>query len=156
VPSDAPTFRIATEGEGNQITVHVSDETAMFEVRSERGIGSASAERISGESPGRIVIRLYLRGLEKLDFTYANTVVTVSVSSHGDYAVSESVRTEGTGPEKPIGQDSPYWMKVDVVVPSGQTGPETPPPSYFEVEVPGDFMKGGYRAFSIDWIDFYR
>lgn len=148
-----PSYSISVHGAGNQVTSTSSGSDVLFEVRSETGLGSAYAEQTSGDPPEKIVIRLHLRGLEEFNFQYEQTTVIVSVSSHGDQAVSERMliaRSE----ETPVAPDSPYWMPVQLVkgAPSGSQNL----PAYFEVQAPQDYVRGQHRAFSMRWIDFYR
>jgi hypothetical protein len=77
----------------------------------------------------------------------------VSVSGHGDSAVSESVTSEESG-ETPVDPQSRYWMPVEVAdtsTPGDQVGA-----SYFTVGASKNSLEEGYRVFSIKWIDFYR
>jgi hypothetical protein len=148
-----PTYSISVDGDGNRVVARAAESETLFEVTSETGIGSAAVEQTAGESPAKILIRLHLNGLEEFDFEYGETVVTVSVSSHGDPMVSESMRTSGAE-QAPIGPQSPYSMPVRLVTnPDSNDGSST---ATFEIQAPQDYIQGGYRAFSIRWIDFYR
>jgi hypothetical protein len=149
----AASYSVSVDGDGNRVVPHATESEALFDVRSETGIGSADVKQTSGEPPARIVIRLHLNGLEEFDFEYGETVVTVSVSSHGDQLVTERIRTAGSG-EAPIGAESPYSMPVRVVAgPGSKDGGST---AYFEVQAPEDYIQGGGGPFTIRWIDFYR
>ena len=153
IPARPPSYRISVSGSGDQVTPQSNGPETVFEVRSETGIGSAQVEQTSGEPPTKVVIRLFLNGLEEFDFGYDDTRIVVSVSSHGDNAVSQSLLRDGSG-ETAIGPDSPYWMPVQVV-----TGPESGSRKLtgaFEVQAPQDYIQGKRRAFSMRWIDFYR
>jgi len=152
-PEQQPTYSVSVDGAGNRVVPNSLGSETLFDVRSETGIGSADVEQTAGESPTKILIRLYLSGLEEFDFEYDGTVVIVSVSSHGDQAVSERMRTAGSG-EIPIGPESPYSMPVRAVAgPTSSSGGST---GYFEVQAPQDYIQGKHRAFSMRWIDFYR
>jgi hypothetical protein len=152
-PGEQPSYTISVSGTGNQITSTSPGSETLFAVRSETGLGSADVEQVSGEPPQEVVFRLYLRGLEEFDFEYDDLRVVVSVSSHGDNAVSERVLRDGSG-EKTIGPDSPYWMPVRIVTASDSSSPKST--GYFEVRAPKEYIRGKYRAFSIRWTDFYR
>ncbi len=147
-----PSYSISVDGAGNQVTFTSSANAALFEVTSESGLGAAQVSQVSGQPPTKLVIRLHLRGLEEFDFDYGATKVIVSVSSHGDNAVSESVSRGGSAPT-PIGPASPYWMPVEVM-PSPASGDQAG--RSFSVAAPNDYLQGTYRAFSMKWIDFYR
>jgi len=152
-PARPPSYRISVSGSGDQVTAQFNGPETVFEVRSESGIGSAQVEQISGEPPTKIVIRLFLNGLEEFDFGYDDTRIVVSVSSHGDNAVSQSLLRDGSG-ETAVGPDSPYWMPVQVVTDPLSGGQK--PTGAFEVQAPQDYIQGKHRAFSMRWIDFYR
>jgi hypothetical protein len=152
-PAKQPAYTISVNGTGNQVANIINGPETFFEVRSETGLGSAEVEQTAGQPPARIVIRLYLGGLEEFDFGYKGTRVVVAVSSHGANAVSERLLRDGSG-ETVIGPASPYWMPVQVFtspVSSSQNSTGA-----FEVQAPQDYIRGKYRAFSMRWIDFYR
>lgn len=152
-PARPPSYRISVNGSGDQITAKSNGSETIFEVRSETGIGSAQVEQTSGEPPAKTVIRLFLNGLEEFDFGYDNTRIMVSVSSHGDHTVSQSLLRDGSG-ETPISPDSPYWMPLQIV--TGPTTGDLKSTGYFEVQAPQEYVLREYRAFSMQWIDFYR
>ena len=59
-----PRFTITAEGDGNKLTVSAAGETVIMDVHSRSGIGSATAELVSGTLPENILLRLHLAGLE--------------------------------------------------------------------------------------------
>jgi hypothetical protein len=146
-------YTISVSGAGNRVTSMSSGGETLFEVTSETGLGSADAKLVSGEPPRELAIRLYLRGLEEFDFKYDDLSVQVSVSSHGDGSVSESI-LRGDSAVTPIGPDSPYWMPVQFVAASDSA--DQKPDGYFEVRASKEYIQGQHRAFSMKWIDFYR
>jgi predicted phage tail protein len=152
-PEQQSTYSISVDGDGNRVVPHEAESETVFDVTSETGIGSADVKQTAGGSPAVMLIRLHLKGLEEFAFEYGETVVTVSVSSHGDQMVSESMSTAGAD-EFPIGAESPYSMPVRAVNGAGSGGGSAT--GYFEVQAPQDYIQGGYRAFSMRWIDFYR
>jgi hypothetical protein len=65
--------------------------------------------------------------------------------------------TVAAGEEQAIAAESPYWMKTQLIaerVPSPAPIPLTD--GYIEVELPPHFLRNQERAFTIEWIDFYR
>ena len=144
---------------GNQVTVESADRTALLDIYSESGIGRASVRWVAGSYPAHILLRLHLRGLEELRVAYAETVITLSIPSSGEFAVHQYQTTAGPTPQQPqrIASDSPYWMKTTIV---GQTvGTQNPIPltdGWIEVELPQHFLQGRYTEFAVQWIDFYR
>jgi hypothetical protein len=152
-PATQQSYAISVSGTGNHVVSISQGTEALFEVTSDSGLGSADIRQVAGESPEAMVFRLHLRGLEGFSFEYDDRTVLVSVSGHGDGAVSESVTSKESG-ETIIGTESPYWMPVEVMDTS--TAGDQEVSSYFVVGPSKDFLEGEYRAFSIRWIDFYR
>jgi hypothetical protein len=157
-PPNETTYAINVEGAGNDVFVETKEDSAIFEVISERGIGAASVVVIVGDFPPSVALRLQLKALEELRFTYGETEVLVSVSSSQGNAVRESVifGSEGVDQETQITAESPYWM--DVVILQEDSSPGTIPldDGVIMVAVPEDFISGVYDSFQIRWIDFYR
>lgn len=125
-----------------RITFSPAGDTLLIDITSPTGIGSAAIEKTAGQWPSNIVMRLQVKGLESFKFRYADTVIDVSVSSHGDDAVSEVYTQSGT--MGTVSAGDPYWIAV------------TPGDGYFDLAVPADFLKSGENQFTIEWIDFYR
>jgi hypothetical protein len=143
--ADRPDARVTAGGDAQQ---------AVVEVFSPSGIGGATVEITSPALPQAIVLRLHLRGLEQLRFTYGDTTVTASLASAGDNTTHQTY--QGAGQEQPIAEGSPYWMNIRLV-PAGAS-PATIPlrDGYIEVAAPKDFLARGQAKFAIQWIDFYR
>ena len=137
-----------------RVTASADAQRALVEVFSPSGIGGAAVEITSAALPRAITLRLHLRGLEELRFSYGDITITASVSSAGDNAVHQAYR--GTGQEQAIAEGSPYWMNIRLV--SGSGSPATIPlqDGYIEVEAPKDFFVSRQAKFAIQWIDFYR
>ena len=137
-----------------RVTVGADGGRAVVEVFSPSGIGGAEVEITSVALPQTIVLRLHLRGLERLRFTYGDTTVTASLSSAGDNAANQTY--QGAGQEQTIAEGSPYWLSVRLV-PTGGSPASIPLESgYIEVEAPKDFLARGQTKFAIQWIDFFR
>jgi hypothetical protein len=149
-----PHYTITTGSDGDELAASTQGETTWIDVHSQRGIGSASVEPVSGTPPQNILLRLYLQGLEQFQLSYNGTVVTASVASSDIGDISESVSTPEGG-EHSISSDSPLWLEIRVV--SSEDQPHIPlEGGYFEIRLPKDFLQDGRRSFSIRWIDFYR
>ena len=73
-----------------RVTFSTITETVAIDIASPTGIGSAGIEKTSGQWPAQIVMRLHTKGLESFKFRYADTIIDVYVSSHGDQAVTET------------------------------------------------------------------
>jgi len=124
------------------VTFSTTGDTLLIDITSPTGIGSTRIEKTAGQWPPKISMRLRVKGLESFKFRYANTIIDVNVSSHGDQTVSETYQQGGqTGVIK---AGDPYWIAV------------TQGPGYFDLEVPAAFLQSRENKFTIEWIDFYR
>jgi hypothetical protein len=137
-----------------RVTVGADAGRAVVEVFSPSGIGGAEVEITSAALPQTIVLRLHLRGLEQLRFTYGDTTVTTSLSSASDNTANQTY--QGAGQEQTIAEGSPYWMSVRLVPPSGSPATVPLESGYIEVEAPKDFLARRQTKFAIQWIDFFR
>jgi hypothetical protein len=147
-------LKVKAEGEGNSLTAKSEGDVMIVDVRSRSGIGRATFEHASGPTPKKIVIRLWLKGLEEFRLSYDRTVITVRVSSSDSRNITQSVEPVG-GDERPITPDSPHWMEIKVV--SDKGAPRIPlEQGHFEITPPKDVFGKGRRSFLIRWIDFYR
>ena len=125
-----------------RVTFNTSNNTLLIDITSLTGIGSAAIEKTSGQWPGKIVMRLHVKGLERFAFQYTGNSIGVGVSSHGDNTVHEVC--EQAGKLSTLNAGDPYWIAV------------TPGEGYFDLEAPPDFLKSEENKFTIEWIDFYR
>ena len=133
----------ATSSKGNpSVIFSTTADELLIDITSPTGIGNAAIEKTAGQWPPRIVMRLHVKALESFKFRYADTVIDVSVSSHGDHAVTEVFEQPGkTGTVSP---GDPFWIAV------------TPGEGYFDLQAPTAFLQSGENKFAIEWIDFYR
>ena len=150
----APVIRVTAEGDGNKLTVSSEGETAIFDVQSESGIGSATIELVSGGFPENIILRLHVKGLEEFQLTYGGTVISATVSSSDNRSIFQSLATPEES-ERPITPDNPSWLDIATV--SDQAKSRIPlDQGYFEITLPKGLLSARDRSFSIQWIDFYR
>jgi hypothetical protein len=149
-----PRFAITADGNGNAVTVSADGETAIFDVRSPRGIGAAAIELVAGTPPPNIRLRLHLKGLEEFQLSHEQTRIVASLSSGASQHISQRLSSPAEN-ERPITAASPYWLSIQIV--SAQAVPRIPlTDGHFEITLPKNFLRDGQRAFSIRWIDFYR
>lgn len=146
-----PAYRVGDLQDGDEVLVTTAGREVVFDIYSKKGIGSAEIVRTGGPAPETILLRFHLSGLEELRLTYADTQVTVHVSSLDDTGVSQEVRLPG-GETQAIGPGSPYWMAVRI--PDDQRPALTD--SRIEVTAPGAFFASDALSISLRWIDFYR
>ncbi|MCS7237793.1 MAG: hypothetical protein NZ899_05915 [Thermoguttaceae bacterium] len=127
-------------------------------IHSPRGIGWAEVTPRQ-PWPDRVVIRLFLRGLEHLRIATGEFELVVSVRSYGDFAREVRLRKspEGQGNEGPQSPGDPFWVKVKAHSAAGEETPGLPPPGgYWEIELPSQLFREHSCPLRLDWIDFYR
>ena len=154
-PAAMPAPDFAADTTTGVFVFRVEGDRLVAEVRSERGIGDAVIRQTQGNRPNSLEMRVFLKGLEELNFSYANVETSVSISSSGDGRVRQEVALDGEAARE-IDPQSPYWLPVEIVaedktIPLGD--------GYFRVEASRDFLAsspGSPLAFKVSWIDFYR
>lgn len=129
-----------------------------IDVTSASGIGGLQAELADGSWPEQVLVRLRLRGLERLELSYGNYTIVTSISSTFDPAPPTTLYTrdedgsvtETTSPEDAFQPAiTPHSLTQETPVIPLQDG-------YFEVALPAHFFETGERNFTLQWIDFYR
>ena len=134
--------------------IQYEKDAAHIDIYSPSGIGSAAFELKSGRMPGKITLRLHLKGLEQLRLTSAQDQISASVSG-GDTIHVDHQAILSSGTESPLSPDHPLWMEIEIV--SGQAEKKIPlEAGYFEVVIPQQFIRNAGKTFEVEWIDFYR
>ncbi len=148
-----PLYHISEAENELPITYRIQDGVTFFDVQSEKGIGSANIVLAAPNTPKKIILWLHLKGLESLKLGFGENEIQVSVSAHGDNAVTQRARVNGAAAEIELTPTSEFWMPTEIIA-QNKTIPLQD--GYFQVELPRAFLKGNAREFSIEWIDFYR
>lgn len=153
-PMPEPVFSASAKNESDQITFENRGGSAIIEVQSPTGIGSAEIELVSGAMPKRLFVLLHLAGLEEFRLSAGENTLAASFSSNGVLAGKIQTYTF-SGRETSITKIHPYWLNIRVV--SDQPTPTLPlEQGYFEVEIPGQLLEELGNSFEIRWVDFYR
>lgn len=147
---DDPGLDITTRKSEDRIEVEAKDDAIFLTVTSPSGIGSATVNSKDGKWPGKLVLRLRLKGLESLTISHQQVTLGASFSSHGDSEQRVYVKTGGQ--EKPLDRDNPYWMEIKIV--GGKSVPLQS--GHFEMVLPAAIFKSEPKTVTISWIDFYR
>jgi hypothetical protein len=153
--SDAAQFAISVERPRDRVEWESTSEQAVFEVRSELGIGAVEVHLTSGDLPGRLLFRLYLRGLEELRFSFGDATVVVSASSEVPDQVRQRLEPAG-GEATELSADSPYWMPTSVVTDGSAPARSPLEGGYFELQAPAAFHEQDLTSFQLRWVDFFR
>lgn len=153
----APVLELAPGREDVSLKADTSNDSILIEIRSEGGIGSATVKLLSDDMPSRLVLRLYLHGMEELRFTYDDMTVQASVSSQQGNAITETVVRKGQATESfTITPSSPFWMAIDLVSITDTPAIVPLANGYFEVAAPATYLTSSHRQFTVHWVDFYR
>jgi hypothetical protein len=147
--SELPQVTVVLRKSDDSATITSIPDQVVIDFVSPSGIGGATAAIEPGPMPKAILLRFELKGLEGLDFSYGQTQIHVSVPTNGDEPM-ESVTELGTSAVS-ITPDSPYWMPV-----TRSNTALNAPGAYIQVAAPDDFIDNGVRAFTVQWVDFYR
>jgi hypothetical protein len=151
--SGEPVFNVTAKNTDDQIDIQYDDGTALIDITSPSGIGSATLELESGGMPEEIILRLHLRGLEELQLTSDQTSIAASVSNSDPTDIRQRILAASS--DTPLLPDQPLWMKVKIV--SEQPVNALPmEEGYFEVTIPKEFIQKAGTSFEIAWIDFHR
>ncbi|MEZ4866538.1 MAG: hypothetical protein R3C14_34785 [Caldilineaceae bacterium] len=158
VAAEPARFAITAKGDGNELTVSTEGETAIIDVQSASGIGSAKVELPAEHGLNQIVLRLHLQGLEDLKLIYGVATITAQVSSQSLAVASQNPSqhvSTACGIEEDLTPTSAYWLDLQMV--SAQQPAQIPlKDGYFEFALPKDFWATPNHSFTVQWVDFYR
>lgn len=116
-------------GNPNLIEAKVTRSLGIIHIESAFGIGAAKIKLARGSWPKKVIICLYLKGLE--DFEILSDQKTL----HKSHLKIRMLDLKG----KPV--KGSYFFKKE---------------GYFEVTVPDSMLEPRLKEFEIKWIDFYR
>jgi len=147
-------FRVTTRKADDRVTVGLQGDRTFFTVTSPSGIGGATITR-EGEGWSRsIILRLHLRGLERLQIGNGMVILSASVSSSGDHQTILSFSERGKE-EVSIDRRSPYWTDISILDAQGHPAKEIPlKDGVFEVSLPHAIFVSNPQTITLDWIDF--
>lgn len=123
----------------------ITDGRAFIDVTDPRGINGLTAVLSAGDWPEEIVVLLRLRGLEHLEISYGDYILTTGRSSNEspNPPVTFSVRDENGDATQ-----LPAPTSANPAIRHTADG--------FEITLPPHFFEDDYSSFSIQWIDYYR
>ncbi len=155
-PKKSPgAVKVVTRRSDDVVEVRSETDAAVIDVESPFGISQAVVERVGGEWPKAVTLRLHLKGLS--NFRAENGAVTLEASASLEKG-KPAVRQWKDGAETPgLDEKSPYWMDVRILGADGKPA-EAPPrkEGSFDVTLPKAFFDGNPRSIKVRWIDFYR
>jgi len=155
-------LRVTDRDSHTKAVVAAARDTVLVDLASPGGIGHASFELGPGRRPQQILLRLHLKGLEELRFSFGDTLIVVSTDARvpNMSEVRAHLRVigadgEAAGGERELGPFDAAWMQVWITSPLGY--PTLPArENWIEVAVPPSFLRSEARRFEVRWVDFFR
>ena len=149
---EGPVFSVELKNSADQISIRYEKDTAIIEITSPSGIGSATFVLESGEMPEHIITQLHLNGLEEFRLISSDKSI-LSASIPGTGIQAQSQRKISGNSEQVLQSSDPLWFDIEIVSDSQKIPLQD---GYFEFALPMEFIKQSGRAFEIQWIDFFR
>jgi len=128
--------------------VETTTQKWVLEIRDPDGIGQTTISTPNQGLPEKIVVNVYLRGLESFRITTKQATFSLQLQSHGDLAVL----AEYDGKSLPVQDD----QKLIAIMP-GERKPTVIPLAdgdYFQITLPASISIGPEMI--LEWVDFYR
>ena len=129
--------------------MRLMDDSLTVTVTSADGIGGLLLEPRGDGFPGRVVVRLQLRGLERVTVRSGVETRGASVASHGERVVRHWWSTAPRGVEVPLTAADPRAVTVRTLAGGGDRI------GGFAVDIPGDLLRRG-EPLEVRWVDFFR
>lgn len=143
-------FEITTKKTADRVEVQTQGGATTWTITSPSGIGAATLATRTGKWPEKIVLRLRLKGLEKLTLSNGTMTLAASVLSHSGHPTLLH-RLDG-GQEQPVDKAGPLWFEIKMV--GGNKVPLKE--GHFELVVPPALFRDNPKSLKLEWIDFYR
>lgn len=138
----------------DMVTIARVEGVTVIDVLSPRGIGAAQVQLSPALADGSIQVRFHLQGLEQATFDNGAAQLTVSLSSHAPYPVSQTLTTAEM--TRPLDPDDARWALV--ALSPGETASPTIPlaSGVIVITLPAAFVDARHPDLSLSWIDFFR
>jgi hypothetical protein len=148
-------FTITTRKADDAVAVGGDRERTTFDVKSPSGISRAVIERTGDAWPKAVVVRLRLKGLERLKVSAGTVAVGVAAGVRdGKVEARQWVPDKD---ETPLAADDPRRLAVRVLGKDGKAAAGVPlDGGHFEVTLPAAFLRDNPKALTVEWVDFYR
>jgi hypothetical protein len=146
----AAEFKIATKRDNDKVEVMVENDKAVISVRSPFGISQAVIERTGEKWPDKVILHIYLKGLENFKVTNGKITLEAAVSSQNSRQWKDGTE------DSPLEPKSPCWMEIRAVGMDGKPATIIPlEDGYFEIQLPKAFFEDNSKSITVNWIDFY-
>jgi hypothetical protein len=148
-------FKITTRRKDDAVEVQSGKDRTVFDVKSPFGIGQAVVERMDGEWPKAVALRLHLTGLSS--FRAENGKVRLDAAASIEDGKTKVRMWKDGKEDAPLDEKDALRMGVRIVGGDGKPAKELPlKDGYFEVALPPAFFEGDPKSITLNWIDFYR
>jgi hypothetical protein len=149
-------FQVTTRKPEDRVRVQHAGDQVVFTIESPSGIGGARITRGIERWPTAVVLRLRLRGLERLQTSNGTVTLVASVASNAEHATTLAL-AQSDQTEVRIERGSPYWTEIRILDAHDRPTRDLPlKDGVFEVTLPPAFFASNPPGLSLDWIDFYR
>lgn len=135
-----------------------SEDRLVLEIWCPSGIGKAEIRPLR-PWPNRVILRLHLAGLERLQLRAGGVVIEVSARSYPpfDREVFLRVVPPKGGNVCLQKQGDPFWMPIRALDATGEEVSGLPPKGgFWEIQLPTGLFHNACEPLLIEWIDFYR
>ncbi len=148
-------FHFRTKRSIDRVEATGNHDATTFSVHSPMGIGEAVIARTSATWPDRVVMKLYLKGLESFQVSNGKVTLHAAVSSQSEI---QSVRIWKEGDESVLlDRDDPCWITIRLIGVADHLLTAVPLENgNFELQLPKCMFEGDPDCFTVRWIDFYR
>lgn len=152
-PDIDPAIKCTLKRSDDQARVVTSKENTLVSIHSPFGISEAVMERTGECWPERVVLKLHLKGLERL------SVVADAAQIHAAYSSTGGGLRTWKGDDESMELDAcdPLAFKVDAKTTGGKVTRVIPlQDGFFEVRLPRALFERNPAKVTVKWIDFYR
>jgi hypothetical protein len=147
-----PKFKITSQRDDDTVTVRTDKAATIFDIKSPKGISTATIERTADKWPDVVVLRLHTRGLEGFWVSQEKLKLRGAVSVQG-----EGPRTPLTKEDEKRGEKAAPWGEIVAIGSDGKpTDSRVLKDGYFEVRLSKAFFERNPKTIEVHWIDFYR
>lgn len=151
----SPRFTVTTRKADDTVKVKGNEVATTFDIKSPSGIGRAVVERKGDNWPKVVIVRLQLKGLERLKISNGKFEIGMGVGVRAGKI--DARQWKGGTDEVPLGADDPHRVAIRVFDKHEKPAVGIPlDGGHFEVALPAAFFKDNPQSLSVEWIDFYR
>jgi len=138
--------------EGAGVGIAAYGANTVIDVRSKQGIGGMVLYSKDGNWPKRLIVRLYLNGLEGFDVVVGDRLHSCGITSGEDQILHQEIRHTGSTSSKILKSSDRMWIPIKHRQFDGGESSD----SYFEIVLIPSKLFANEEKIGINWVDFYR